>query len=86
MVQGIDNANCVVVFITRRYVEKVSGENASDNCQLEFNYAGLQKTGTNMIAVVMEPDMRNTKMWGECGMVLGNNLYIDMSGNDLSYI
>ena len=30
----------VLVFITRNYVNKVTGDNASDNCKLEFNHAG----------------------------------------------
>lgn len=89
MVQGIDNSNCVVVFITKRYVQKVCSENAGDNCQLEFNYASLQKTANKMVAVVMEEPMRNTKIWGgEVGMVLGGNLYVDMCGDldDETYI
>lgn len=82
MVSGIDNAQCVVVFITKRYVEKVQGDNAEDNCQLEFNYAGLRKSGARMVSVVMEERMRNTRAWGgEVGMVLGGRLYTDMSGN-----
>lgn len=84
MVAGIDNAQCVVVFITKRYTEKVAGDNAEDNCQLEFNYAALRKTATRMISVVMEERMRNTRTWGgEVAMVLGGRLYVDLCG-DLS--
>ena len=28
------------MFLTRNYVSKVTGDNASDNCKLEFNHAG----------------------------------------------
>lgn len=84
MVAGIDNAQCVVVFITKRYTEKVAGDNAEDNCQLEFNYAALRKTATRMVSVVMEERMRNTRTWGgEVAMVLGGRLYVDLCG-DLS--
>lgn len=82
MVSGIDNTQCVVVFITKRYNEKVAGENAEDNCQLEFNYAALRKTGVRMVPVVMEERMRNTREWiGEVAMVLGGRLYVDMCGD-----
>ena len=84
MVAGIDNAQCVVVFITKRYTEKVSGDNAEDNCQLEFNYSALRKTAARMVAVVMEERMRDTRAWlGEVAMTLGGRLYVDMCG-DLS--
>jgi hypothetical protein len=44
MTNGIDNASCVVVFITKRYVSKVASNEAEDNCQLEFNYACMRKS------------------------------------------
>jgi hypothetical protein len=53
MCDGIDNSNCIIVFITKNYVEKVAGSNANDNCQLEFNYAFRRKSASRMIAVVM---------------------------------
>lgn len=31
MALGIDNAQCVIAFITKRYIEKVGGNNAEDN-------------------------------------------------------
>jgi hypothetical protein len=31
---GIDKASCVIVCVTRRYCEKVAGNNAEDNCKL----------------------------------------------------
>jgi len=89
MVSGIDNTQCVVVFITKRYNEKVAGENAEDNCQLEFNYAALRKSAVRMVSVVMEDRMRNTREWiGEVAMVLGGRLYVDVCGDlsDPSYL
>lgn len=89
MASGIDNSQCVVVFITKRYVDKVGGTNPEDNCQLEFNYAARRKGANKMIGVVMEKRMSDTSTWvGEVGLVLGGRLYADMTGefNDSDYL
>jgi hypothetical protein len=89
MASGIDNAQCVVCFITKRYVDKVGGPNPEDNCQLEFNYAARRKGANKIIAVVMESRMHDASSWvGEVGLVLGGRLYADMSGNfaDSAYL
>ena len=31
MALGIDNAQCIIAFITKRYIDKVGGFNAEDN-------------------------------------------------------
>ena len=81
MARGIDNAQCVVVFVTKRYVDKVQGDEDRDNCQIEFMYAANRKGGNRMVAVVMEERMRDTSLWsGPVGMKLGNHLYVDMAG------
>ncbi|RYH14454.1 toll/interleukin-1 receptor domain-containing protein [archaeon] len=83
MISGIENAFCIVAFITQRYMEKVDSDNAEDNCQLEFNYASRRKTARKMVPVVMEARMRSTADWiGEVGMVLGGSLYVDLSTDD----
>ena len=82
MINGIANSQLVLVFITSRYVDKVSGEDAIDNCKLEFDFAVQRKTSTRMLAVVLDPQMKNCKYWkGKVGMNLGHNIYVDMSGN-----
>ena len=82
MSKGIEETKVVIVFITKRYLKKVNGEHAGDNCKLEFNYASRQKTSSKMVAVVMEESMRNSNTWtGSVGMHLGGELYVDMSGN-----
>ena len=82
MTAGIDKASCVVVCVTRRYCEKVAGNNAEDNCKLEFMYASRRKTGSHMVPVVMEKRMQRTNDWeGPVGMVLGGDLYTDMTGD-----
>ena len=79
--KGIDETNGVIVFITKRYLEKVNGNKADDNCKLEFNYAARRKTTTKMVPVVMEESVREQKTWtGMVGIILGGELYIDMSG------
>lgn len=78
MCSGIDNAQCIIVFVTKKYMEKVGGTNANDNCQLEFQYALRQKSASLMLAVVMEPGMRFAAKWtGALGMALGGSIYID---------
>ena len=63
MVQGIGNTQSVIVFITQRYIDKVNGENAGDNCKREFSYAAVKKTSSNMVAIVMEREMCDTRKW-----------------------
>ncbi|ETW01595.1 hypothetical protein H310_06235 [Aphanomyces invadans] len=88
MIHGIDHARAIVVFVTQRYIDKVGGNNAEDNCQLEFNYAARRKTASKMIPVLIDPSpaLKNTGNWtGEVGFVLGGHLYLDLSsafGND----
>jgi len=89
MVSGINNSQCVIVFVTKKYTEKVAGNNAEDNCQLEFNYSARMKTANHMIPVVMEKGMENTRTWkGEVGMVLGGQKYVRAHGdlNDEAYL
>jgi hypothetical protein len=79
MVQGIDESDVVVIFVTEKYMEKVNGNDPRDNCQLEFNYAMSALPG-KFICVVMEKGMRSTKDWtGEFKMHIKNPLFIDMS-------
>jgi hypothetical protein len=80
MAEGIENTQCVVVFITELYRDKVNGDDAGDNCQYEFSYSVEQKRPQRMIPVVMEASMRNPRDWkGQLGAALGSMLYVDMS-------
>ena len=82
MSQGIEQSRGVIVFITSRYHDKVNSMNASDNCQLEFNYAARKKTRFKMVPVVMEKCMVDTSRWtGSIGMHLGGEIYVNMSGD-----
>jgi WD40 repeat protein len=84
MVSGIDNASVVIVFITQRYMSKVNGSDANDNCRKEFKYAAQRKSSTKMIPVVMEPRMKDIRgNWtGLVQMELGNILYVDFSNDN----
>jgi hypothetical protein len=63
MTSGIDMTQIVLVFITKRCVEKVGGTNSNDNCQIEFDYAFIRKTREMMLPIVMEGQMRDTSQW-----------------------
>ena len=82
MSQGIENTQSVIVFITQKYIDKVDGDNAGDNCKNEFNYAAIKKTSSNMVAVLMEREICDTRKWtGPVGLHLSTKMYIDMSGD-----
>lgn len=82
MAQGIENTQSVIVCITQEYIDKVNSENAGDNCKREFNYAAIKKTSSNMVAVLMEREMCDTRKWtGSVGLHLSSKMYIDMSGD-----
>ena len=84
MCSGIDNAQIIIVFVTQNYMQKVGGNNTTDNCKLEFNYALRVRKPELMISVVMEPRMRDTSKWkGVLGMALGGTLYVDFCDDDL---
>jgi len=78
MSKGIDDSDCFIVFITEEYIAKVNGDNAGDNCKLEFNYAARRKTKKLMIAVVLEASCRDTSKWsGSFGFTLCDELFVD---------
>ena len=83
MTTGIDQSRVVITFITSRYMKKVAGSNAEDNCRLEFGYACRRKTGARMLPIVMEAEIRDTSQWeGQVGLVLGGSLYVDLADED----
>ena len=57
MAEGIEQTTGVIVFITKNYLDKVTGETANDNCRREFDYAVRTRTSSKMVAVVMEQDL-----------------------------
>ena len=82
MVEGIENSDVIVVFITDAYLNKINSGNGRDNYLYEFKHAFEQKGPEVMIPVVMEPCMRNARDWhGLLGAALSTHLYIDFSSS-----
>ncbi len=73
--RGIDRSRCIMICITKRYMEKVNGNDTQDNCRLEFDYA-LDQKPDNILPVIMESDMADRSDWtGRFKMRLGNRLF-----------
>lgn len=82
MAFGIEDSNGFLAFITDEYRIKVNGDNEFDNCRYEFMFAGLVRRD-KMQAVVLEPQMRDTRAWGgTLGAMLGIKIYTDMCDLD----
>ena len=64
MMEGIEDTDCVAVFITEVYRDKVNSKEKRDNCCFEFNYAFDKKGEHKLVPVVMEMGMRNDSNWG----------------------
>ena len=80
MSRGIDDSFCVCVFITERYLEKVGGDNANDNCKKEFQYSTARKGPQLMLPIVMEESCRDQSKWsGMVGLNLNKALYVDFA-------
>ena len=79
--EGIDNTQVVLVFVTRRYMEKVgSGAGVHDNCKKAFMYSARRHSDALMIPVIMEPDMKDGNSWtGPLAIELGGTLWVDLS-------
>ena len=63
MTEGIESTLVLIVFITKDYVDKVNGDDERDNCRYEFSFGVEQIGPQNMLACVMEPDMRIPRGW-----------------------
>jgi hypothetical protein len=80
MTVGIETTNCVLVFITGRYQDKVNSLDPKDNCYFEFNFACFRLTSKRIIPVVIDPEMRNTQKWkGRLAAELATHLHVEMS-------
>ena len=79
MCSGIDKTKLIIVFVTKRYADKVQSGQDNDNCKLEFKYAMRRKGTGNMIPVIMEERMKSPGVWeGPVGMALGGTLAVRM--------
>jgi hypothetical protein len=82
MIEGIVNSEGFLVFVTKRYHDKVAGANDGDNCKFEFNLALKRKTVGKMLAVVLEKEMFNEKNWIGLMASLEPRLYFDLTDLD----
>lgn len=75
MCRGIDQSDLVLVFVTKRYLEKVETGGDDDNVRREFMYAATIKKP--MLAIKLDHDC--PKHWkGPVGMLLGSSLYVSL--------
>ena len=82
MADGIDNTQCLIVFMTKRYLQKINLADVRDNCCFEFGYALRQLGSTKMLPVVVEQRMKNPNLWkGKGGAALGGLLYTDLTNH-----
>jgi hypothetical protein len=86
MAEGVDASEVIVVFITKRYCEKVGGKGSNrsdDNCKFEYDLALLKKGVGRMVPVVMERRCRNPKLWSSAvSGKLGPKIHVDMTSDD----
>ncbi len=84
MTNALDATCCVLIFITKKYEEKVNSANEGDNCYFEFNVAAHDKNLANMrIPIVMEECMLSQEGWrGRLKAEVGHQLYFDLSSSD----
>ena len=83
MADGIENSDCIFVFLTQTYLDKVKKADPSDNCFKEFQYATMKRAGFIM-PIVMEPQLRNPKDWsGAVALHLSGKIYVDMSADNV---
>ena len=72
MADAIDNASCVVIFVSRAYKE-------SANCRLEANYAhSCAKDGLKLLYVMCEEDyttVSSERITGWLGLLIGQELW-----------
>ena len=85
MTQGIDEADAVVVFLTKAYAHKIDrasrSSHARDACLCEWTYMHARRK--TVVPVVFEPCMRDAHDWpGTLVLHLGNTLYVDASHDD----
>lgn len=64
--KGLEESEKVVIFITRAYMEKASGEGpngVTDYCYQEFQHVREKYERNNIILVVNDSGARNNRQW-----------------------
>lgn len=83
MCSGINSADVVLVFLTNNYMKKVESGNDSDNVRREFMYAS--STPDKFLCVKFDSTLR-TPWTGPVSMLLGSQLYVDLSEITSSHV
>eukprot|EP01041_Mallomonas_annulata_P011757 gene11757-24656_t len=78
---AIDNSQAALVFVTRRYMEKVEVGDERDHCHIEFHYLA-RHFKDKLIPIVLEHDIKYEPWTGPVGLTLGHHTYIDFSTDD----
>lgn len=80
MVLGMRCSSCVVVLLTKKYIEQISQGQVYDNCVAEFNMSRLVP-GT--IVAVMEDELKTPDKWRYNAIFgqLSSRLYVDTSSD-----
>ena len=89
MAEGVDNTDCVIVFVTAQYMRKLNTRDLADNCYFEYHRAVQQRTPENMLCVIMEEEMMDQRKWvGPLKEDLCNTLFVTMHKdfNDEKYL
>ncbi len=85
MTDALNATCCVLVFITKKYEDKVNSKNEADNCYFEFNVAAHNRNLVNVrIPIVMEECMVNQERWQNGGRLMaevGHQLFFDLSSD-----
>lgn len=84
MIKALSKTMSVVIFVTKKYEEKVNSSNEADNCFFEFNYVSNHPTlPNNRIAAATEKDMTYPAgNWNTSGRLfgeMGGYLVLDVS-------
>lgn len=79
-----DKCDKVLVFITKRYIDKVTSKYShEDSCRMEFDYSARRRGIKNLIPIVMEEECKSLKNWkGVLGTTLATQQYIDFSSDE----
>ena len=81
IMDGLDRSKCVVVFLTKRYLERC--KNSNNNCTKEFKAAVKRHNVERTILALLDPSLRNPKSWsGPVDYHLSDKLYIDLTNEN----
>lgn len=83
MVDGMRRSAVALVFVTRKYIEKIEEGKVDDDCVAQFN---LAKMAPAILPVVLEPEMTKISKWGWNRVYahLSGKMLVDLSGGEVA--